>query len=372
MAQWWKLGREIQRLGKQVRSIAGLVAARFRRISYDRSGRQTARETAGNQPLRPDLAILLIYQPDGLLPSTLWQLDQLIQRGVTPIVVCNHPLREADREQLQPLTHLILERPNVGYDFGGYRDGVLLVLDRGFAPERLFVLNDSVWFPLNADCTLIDDARAAPADLFGIYYNTKARQKRRHHLQSYFYRFNTTVLRDPRFGHFWRTMPLYRDKLHVIRECEVKLAGTFHAMGYNIDALVLPQDVTAAADRLTDTEFADVARFYATTSLRGRSIFGDMVDMSPDDPRWSEARRCATHDSRLKYYFIDAEPLILLRELRAPFLKKGREYLYYRQRNRLIDLNLHSHLDPVVAKEVTSWNAQKTALPPQSPDFPPL
>ena len=372
MAIWWKLKREAKRLGKQVNNLGGRVGAHLRRTKYDKIERQSAHETAGSQPLGPDIAIILIYQPDGLLASTFWQLEQLNLRGVTPFLVSNHTIKDEDRDKLIPLCHLILERPNLGFDFGGYRDGILTVIDRGLTPERLFILNDSVWFPLNSNCTLIEDARAATADLFGIFYKTRDRDAGDPQLQSYFYRFNATMLRDPRFERYWRSMPLYNDKEQLNRECSVKLAGIFQAMGYHIDTLVHPQNVIAAADRLSDVEFNDVAQFYASTSLRGQSIFSPLTEINTDDPEWSKAREHATHDCRLRYYFTDSHPMILMRELQAPFLKKSTEYQYHRQRAALVEQGWHMQFDPIVAQEVATWNACNPASQPESPDFPAL
>lgn len=315
------------------------------------------------------VAVVLIYQPKALLESLIFELEHLNRKGLSTILVANHPLSDADLARLKPLCHLIMQRPNVGYDFGGYRDGILRALQLDVLPKSLFVLNDSVWFPLSSNCTLIDQALQSTANIFGIFFNTKNRQMKHHHLQSYFYRFDEKTVSDPRFLRFWQKLPLYSDKRMVIRKCEIALAGHFSKRGCSVDALVKPKDILLAGHSLTDAEFLTVAQYHTTTSLRGRSIFGSIIKMSPSESGWKEARRKCIEHSRFKYYFIDAHPIILFGKLRAPFLKKSREFHYYPQRDAVIGLGYDSSFDTVIREEIRHWNDSGVSAPPESSDF---
>jgi len=90
----------------------------------------------------------------------------------------------------------VIERPNFGYDFGGYRDGILLLEAWGIAPERLLILNDSIWMPLAPNSTLIDRFEAAEgAVIGGILHPDKVRRRvvkrvRRGFVESYLYLIN--------------------------------------------------------------------------------------------------------------------------------------------------------------------------------------
>lgn len=372
MVKTWKIKRELRRLGTQLREARRLAKGPGNRARYDRDERPKVVITEGDRPVLGDVAILLIYQPDGVLQSLFLTLEHLAEKGISTILVANHPLESAEIDRLKPYCHLVVQRPNFGYDFGGYREGMLTLFDRGITPDTLFVLNDSVWFPLTRACTLIDRAKAAPEEVYGIFQNTKNRQAKHHHLQSYFYRFSGAVVADPRFRKFWRSMPFYDTKRMIIRQLEVKLTGKLAAMGYAIASRVTPQDVAAAGKQLSDSELLEVAAYHHQTTLRGRTIFAPVLACAPEDPAWPQVRDKAISHSRFKYYFIDAHPILLYRYLGAPFLKKSREYHYYFQRDAVIAGEYHTAFDPVVQSELLGWNAAGRPGAPEDASFQPI
>ena len=252
MPPFWKIKREILRVGHKIATAYEVSRGPKRRRLYDETEKHQSTLQEGTLKLQDNVALLLLYQPDGILQSTYRQLDYLIAQGVTPILISNVPILEQDKRQLLDKCHLLLERPNVGYDFGGYRDGILLLLERGVRPQNLFVLNDSIWFPLRTDCDVIQKALNAPEDMFGIFHNTKSHRDKHRHLQSYFYRFRGRMLDDPEFVALWRDMPFYDDKELVIRILEVRMTGKIKELGYTTAALLTPQDVLDAASRLDD------------------------------------------------------------------------------------------------------------------------
>ena len=50
---------------------------------------------------------------------------------------------------------------------GGYRDGVWLVGKLGLRPREVLFLNDSVWFPISKNATLLAEMRATSQDYVG-------------------------------------------------------------------------------------------------------------------------------------------------------------------------------------------------------------
>jgi hypothetical protein len=91
----------------------------------------------------------------------------MVENGYSPIVVSNLPLNEGDLDQLRPLTYRILQRENFGYDFGGYREGILVFQDQIKSLGYLALFNDSVWFPVQNTRSWLKDAEAAEKDLMG-------------------------------------------------------------------------------------------------------------------------------------------------------------------------------------------------------------
>lgn len=368
---FWKIKREFLRFGFQVGKTIDWAKGPANRRYYDRVLRPQAKLTRGGQAPQSNIVVLLLYQPAGLLPSTYRQIDYLRSKGLGLVVISNTPLNERDLNTLKETCHLVLERPNYGYDFGGYRDGMLLIDEEGLRPDNLFMINDSMWFPLRDDCTLIDTALRNPDDAFGIFINTKSRRGTHHHLQSYFYRFKGHVVANPDFVAIWRDMPLFIDKRLVIRHQEVRVTGKVAALGYTYSALYSPQDIVSAGENLSETELLEVARFHTTTTRRGKHVFEKLAGLSGGDPNWGPERARAIRESRFKYYFIDAHPHVFLSQLGSPFLKKSLEYHFCVQRDEIIRLGLDAELDPAIRTEVREWNMRGTPGKPDGSEFVP-
>lgn len=371
MPPFWKIKREATRFAKQLAETPQLILGPWRRRRYD-AARATAVSTwDGEHTLGAKVAVVLIYQPDGLLPSLEFMLTYLISNGFSIVLVANHPLDAAATEQLKPFCAKLIARPNIGYDFGGYREGILSLKDTADI-DNLIILNDSIWFPLHKDCTILREALDDPSDIFGIFRNTKSKRAEHHNLQSYFYRFKGHLLRHPGFLEYWRTIPFHNDKRMVIRHLEVAFTGRMEALGFSIGTKWSPEDVVAAGSSLSEAELQDVAAYHVSSTRRGEAAFASLARLTPSHKDWPAVRTQTLQDSRFKFYFIDAHPLVLLAKMGAPFLKKSREYHYARQREELFRLKLESHLDPALRAEIAAWDQDGRVGPPENSAYPPL
>jgi Rhamnan synthesis protein F len=163
----WKLAREFDRAGQQLKALGGLVWEPFVQWRYDRNRPARLVVLSGTCELKDRIAVYLIFQPNGLRPSTLETCRLLEQSGYSVLAVSNAPLSDADSQTLAGHSWRVIQRPNYGYDFGGYRDGILHLLEAGITPRRLIVMNDSIWYPLSAADTLLDRIDASELDLAG-------------------------------------------------------------------------------------------------------------------------------------------------------------------------------------------------------------
>ena len=193
---FWKIKRELKRFPISVMSKARASLSPLHRIRHDLTAHRTVRVIDGDRPVAPEVAIFLIYQPGDFLDSLFLTLDHLIEKGMAVILVANHPIDAEKEALLRPYCFRMIERPNIGYDFGGYREGVLYALREKLLMERLFLLNDSNWFPITEDSDLIDAARGSVADIYGVFLGSPRKRERDTHLQSYFYRFSDTADRN--------------------------------------------------------------------------------------------------------------------------------------------------------------------------------
>ena len=358
----WKIRRESKRLKMQFSQWPWFVFGAARKFYYDKFEEHKIQYTDGNQPILKDIAIILIYQSDGILGSLSFELEYMISKGIAPIIVSNAPLSKGERNHLKDFSHLIIERPNYGYDFGGYRDGVKAVLKRGYKPENLFILNDSIWFPLNKNCTLIDKARANRAAVFGIFCNNVLHRKNKYHLQSYFYRFKGSLVTSDQFRRYWQQITLTNNKHMVIRQCEMKLTQWFEKNGFAFDALHDLNDLFAAMKRLNEDELLACMKYLAKVSTRTNHL----VSPYRNATQLSLEERAELDDhikkGELGKYFLISHPLVLIREMNSPILKKDRQFMYIEQRKALFEWEFSDHFDERILGEISSWDQSPALL----------
>jgi hypothetical protein len=358
MAEWWKLKREINRLGLQVSELRPYFQGPLNRLYYDQFKRSEVVISEGDQGAKKNAAVVLIYQPNGILPSTVQQLDHLIAHGITPVLVSNAKLADADRILLRRKCLFVLERPNFGYDFGGYRDAILEFLDRGLSVQNLFVLNDSIWFPIRPDCTLLETAMKDEADLFGIFYSRKSKKRSHWHLHSYFYRFSARVVESPAFRRYWSKMPLYTgSKRIVIRQFETKLTAYFLSKGFTADSLIKDDDVRRATRELDNADVHKLLEYNIRADPLSRSIFRSLEGLTPADQGWRSKVESLVMHSKFGNYFLNAHPLVFLDGLKSPILKKNRDHKFVCQRQEIFALGLDADLLPTVREEAKNWDA---------------
>lgn len=237
----WQWGRVRAAPGRLLNESLGT-------LWYDRWLRRRSKLTAGLLPSSPRSAVYVIYPRLGLQTSHLTSLTYLVRKGFSPLVVSNLPLGRDERDRLRPLCWQLLERPNYGYDFGAYRDGVLLVLDAVPDAQQLLLANDSVWFPVPASADWLSQAEAMDVDLAGAVSNDgwaahlsdHGRDQPwvwdphapRLHYCSFALLLGQRVLRDPAFRTFWHRLKLTTDKFLTVRRGEVGLSRWIIDRGY--------------------------------------------------------------------------------------------------------------------------------------------
>ncbi|MBN8902558.1 MAG: hypothetical protein BGO51_09330 [Rhodospirillales bacterium 69-11] len=196
---------------------------------------------AGDVPIGPRAAIYAHHDPDGAVrPYVHHAVSALTRAGYAVVFVSNGPLTQAAVAALRPHTARIVTRPNRGWDFAAWRDGLATL----GPPERLSALiltNDSVYGPLRPLPPLL--AALPAADVVGMTDSEDLGW----HLQSWFLWFGPAALRHPAFAGFWRGVRDLGHKDAVIRLYEVGLSRCLRAAGLRCTALAPTAAVEAAA-----------------------------------------------------------------------------------------------------------------------------
>lgn len=225
----WKIKREIQRFSQQLKAIPEALYEPFLRAAHDRTVRRGLKRIEGDVGVKDKIALLLVYQPSGVRQSTLETLRYLVDQGYAPLVVANHPLDAHDQVALKPHMWRAIERPNFGYDFGGYRDGLFSLAQWEITPEKLLILNDSIWFPTVTSEPLLAFAETVTSGLGGTILRERGEIR---FLESYFFVVPQDTLTSEAWHAFWQDLRLTSNKYKVIRRGERGLSEALAAAGH--------------------------------------------------------------------------------------------------------------------------------------------
>lgn len=217
---------------------------------------------AGVVPLGPKIAIYLIFPKTGILATHLHALRYMVENGYAPLVVSNLALRPEDVATLQEHAWQLLERPNFGYDFGGYRAAVLEVQKLLPQLDRLVLLNDSAWFPLAGKMNWLAEAEAFRKDFVGAMMSgfIKNRGKvedyevrpwvpdltrKNFHYGSYALSMGPRLLQSKAFLTWWKKLRISQGRHRTIRRGETGLSQWVIHHGFSHGATTDTTDLDA-------------------------------------------------------------------------------------------------------------------------------
>lgn len=273
----WKVRRELLRVGSQADSLL------FRTIGYSAiQGYQRAVIGRKRKIFKGDLAIgtraalYLIFPKEGVQRSHIVALDYMISCGYIPVVISNQPLRPEDLNMLTTKSAMVMVRPNFGYDFGGYQDGMRAIAPYLQQLDQFTILNDSCWFPLHPNVNWFELAEANPADFVGAAAHegmttetaidfaketwVMNRSRELFHISSFALHFKSRLLHSPEFQAFWDDYEPTSYKTLTILRGEIGL--TQHIMRSGFDVAVT-QDTThldKLLDALPDERLIEIAK----------------------------------------------------------------------------------------------------------------
>jgi lipopolysaccharide biosynthesis protein len=183
----------------------------------------------------PDVCIFAHYDRDGVVdPHVLRYLAALRDCGFHTVFVTASGTGEAGRRQLLPHCIDIIERDNVGHDFGSWSTGLARWRDR--IDGRLLLANDSVYGPLLPLKPQLDRLTSSKVDFYGMVCNREVRT----HLQSWFLLFEPRVVRSETFAEIFCQPPLARSREEIIEELELTATERLAAAGFAYSALHMP------------------------------------------------------------------------------------------------------------------------------------
>jgi hypothetical protein len=331
----WKVRRELHRLGQQLRAAAELFYEPFLRWRHDRERARHLKVTPGDLPASAKVAVYLIFQPRGLADSSLMTCRHLASSGYAPLVVSNAALSESDRSRLQAVSWKVVERPNFGYDFGGYRDGVWLLQQWSVQPESLILMNDSIWFPALEGDQTIATMEAMPSDFKGVLTlgtgeGAVLRRGREPFLGSFFLMFSRRALASQEFVEFWRSYRNTSNKYKTIRRGERRLSYVMRDAGFEgagaFDRTHFDQYLNTAGHAALRQSLDELVHLNAdmqSTISRAARAYDEAPDA--DKPHQASVLRQVIQQATVKGNLFSILPYVLLKGFSLPFIKKSRD-----------------------------------------------
>jgi hypothetical protein len=230
----------------------------------------------GNVILGDNLCVFVSFQKNGIQPSTWKYIKHLKEElGYGIVLVSSCPLQKKDIPSLQDLCVEVIERDNIGYDFGGYKDGILRYLDKLEFLETLLIANDSVIGPIYNMREMHNKMQNEDCDFWGLndFYESrdifKLNTQSVPHVCSYFICFKKNIIVTETFKNYWEKLPYPNGRKTAIRN-EMKLGQYFLNNKFKYSVFIKKEEVINFIAENRDT--FDYGMFFSNKAAKNPKI----------------------------------------------------------------------------------------------------
>lgn len=199
--------------------------------------------------------IFLFYDPEGKVDDyILGCLGSLQQHMDYLLVVSNSPLDETNRKRLESVSSEVMERKNVGYDVGAYRDGLRhLGWDHMGDYDELVLFNYTFFAPIHPWAGLFERTDKWDTDFWGITEHDEVRPHpflpklvMPRHIQSHWIAVRSSLSATKDWRSYWEDMPPIESYNDSIQWHESRFTGYFNALGYRHEVAYNVDDYPSA------------------------------------------------------------------------------------------------------------------------------
>ena len=326
---FWKIGREIDRATQKLKRQLSRVYEPFSLRSYDKDWEHHIQAHSGDVSLGEKVALILIFQPEKLRTSIFETCLHLIRAGYAPLIVSNSEIPKSDLIDLKLVCWKAIVRPNVGYDFGGYRDGLRFINSLDVKPRRVLILNDSIWFPTLANDTLLAQMEATDADLVGAIYQEGddsrpiKSSRRTGFIESFFYLINEACLTAPAFKNFWKHYRLSNLKYNAVYDGERQFDKQMQQAGLKVASVLSRTRLLAALKQQPAKFLHQVLTYAAYTDPIFAAKGAELLHSFDASDQWKTHTLVHITQVSAKRHFHSSFCVATMTLLGASFLKKG-------------------------------------------------
>jgi hypothetical protein len=212
---------------------------------------------SGSTPTR--IALFVAYSKRLTLSNKAY-IKALSKAGFAVLYINNETTEPEAAPEINSLTWRAFDRHNIGRDFGGYKDGILLLLSEGHLHhcQLLCIGNDSMQFlpGRNADA-LVDSLNSFATSNKKALFSHISHQVQTHY-QSYFQTLKPEVFLSRPFIRFWTNYKPLSHRGHCIHKGEIALSQKVYRRFMGIETLYTSDKLLEAMEQPSDKQTGGV------------------------------------------------------------------------------------------------------------------
>lgn len=250
------------------------------------------------------VAVVALYQQGQVRADVLGLLLALRRSGTHVIAVNAGELSDAGA-RLPVDTYV--ERRNYGRDFASYQIGVGLAMDCDVDPDRMLLLNDSVFYASKGLEGFLNRLLHSSADVCSATESLEVLP----HQTSFCLSFSRACVKHPRFQRFWRRYVATDLRPMTVLFGEVALSQVLRAAGLTRETLASRHAVDARLE-LQQIDGAGVTVNHAESRVSGNMTHRApdvLLDLGVPIVKLDLAHRAGKTDSELEHILGRLEPV---------------------------------------------------------------
>jgi len=335
----WKIKREIKSLRDQLDALIELLVSPIRQKLSDPRLVALTKIQDGYFALGGKVAILLIFQPNGIPASVVVTCQYLSQKGYAVLLVSNCVLTDHDQNILAPFVWRFVQRINYGYDFGGYRDGIRLLWHWSVTPDNLLILNDSIWFPLGANSTMVEEMENSPAQFLGAIRHVESESlddTNAGFFLSYLFLIKKSLFISSVFTNFWKNYVATSSKYLTVRRGERGFSKAMFTAGVINEGIYSRERFVSALQAVSPDRLRLILKYGAYTDDKFISASGELLNKYEPTEVWKRQAILHIDTVSRKRNFHSSFCFGSISILGIPFLKKNKGELQVRMRQQYV------------------------------------
>lgn len=319
----WKVKREFRSALDQLKAWGLQIISPILRVFYDRRELTEIQVHEGQRPLNKKLVIYLVYQPRGLLASNFIAINHIVSAGHEVLFVSNGSLSASDLNRLKPLCWRVLERENIGYDFGGYRCGLHYLKNLNIYPDILTLVNDSIWFPVIEEADLLTKTEQIVSDFGGAVCFDDSGSKAGKLILSYWVTLRDVLLRSEIFWNYWKHYLPSSNKTLAVKLGERGLSRIMNKFDRTIEGVYTLENFLLAMQKANTHQLELTLKYAAFTDLSFENECQKILDAFEDSDTWRNDCLEFIEKVSRRRNFLNSFCYAAIAILRVPFIKKN-------------------------------------------------